>query len=209
MKVKTIVTKTYGSNTYVFYNEDTRAGAMIDPGGEPQKLLAFLKENDITIEQILLTHGHFDHILAVHDIVEHTGASICSGEDELAMLMDPSLNLSHEVLGVDYVVKPDKLLKDGDMLSVGGASLQVISTPGHTPGGVCFLAAEQGLLFSGDTLFRESIGRADLPGGDLPTLETSIQAKLFTLPPQTVVYPGHAAQTTIQHEKQHNPHVKG
>ncbi|MCL2852069.1 MAG: MBL fold metallo-hydrolase [Defluviitaleaceae bacterium] len=208
MNIKKIVTKTYQVNVYVIYDEASGKGAVIDPGGEAGQIIDFLRESGIKAEYILLTHGHFDHIMAVKELATHTGAPVAAHADERELLGDSKLNFAHEVYGTDYGVSPDMLLKDGDTLKVGGTSVRVIATPGHTKGGVCYYIEDDGTLFSGDTLFHESIGRTDFPGGNFGTLEASIQRKLYTLPDDTLVYPGHMRMTTIEHERKNNPYVK-
>ena len=208
VKIRTIATRVYSANAYVYYDETSRTCAVIDPGGDAERIIECLNELGLKVEHILLTHGHFDHIMAVRDIVKHTGAPVCAGADERPVLTDASMNLSNEVFGEDYVVNPDVLLDDGDVINVGQAGLRVISTPGHTTGGVCFYDETAGVLFSGDTLFRESVGRADLPGGNLTQLEQTIKQRLYTLPEATKVYPGHMGETTIGHERKRNPYVR-
>ncbi|MCL2618828.1 MAG: MBL fold metallo-hydrolase [Defluviitaleaceae bacterium] len=208
MKIQCLPTSTYSSNTFVYYDEDSREGCVIDPGGDSDKIIAFLREHGIKVGRILLTHGHFDHIMAVYDVAEFTGAKIAAGADECPLLADPGLNLSKQALKTDFSVTPDITLADGDTVSVGGAVLRVITTPGHTPGCVCFYNEAEELVFTGDTLFRESVGRADLPGGDSQVMEASLRTKLYTLPPGTTVYPGHMQPTTIGHEIEHNPYVR-
>ena len=208
MKIEKIVTKTYQTNVYIVYDEASGSGAVIDPGGESAQILSFLRESDIKVGYILLTHGHFDHIMAVKDVALSIGAPVAAHAHEREMLGDSGLNFSREVFGSDYVLSPNVLLKDGDILNVGGVSIKVVATPGHTKGGVCFYLEEDGVLFSGDTLFYESIGRTDFPGGNFGTLESSVQNKLYTLPAETMVYPGHSRLTTIEHERKNNPYIK-
>ena len=208
MKVEKIVTKMFQENVYICYDEASGKGAVIDPGGEAGRIIKFLSETGLKIEYILLTHGHFDHIMAVKDVAVHTGAPVAAHSDECELLADSSLNFSREVSGENYGVIPDIKLKDGDVLKIGGGSLRVIATPGHTKGGVCFYDADGTALFSGDTLFYESIGRTDFPGGDFATLEASVRNKLYTLPEDTMVYPGHSRLTTIEHERRNNPYIR-
>ena len=208
MKVEKIVTKTFQTNVYICYDEAGGGGVVIDPGGEAEQIIKFLRETGLKIEYILLTHGHFDHIMAVKDVASHTGAPVGAHSDERELLADPNLNFSRDVCGEDYGVSPDVLLKDGDVLKIGGGGLRVIATPGHTKGGVCFYNADEGVLFSGDTLFYESVGRTDFPGGDFGMLEASVRRKLYTLPEDTMVYPGHMRLTTIEHERKNNPYIK-
>jgi len=205
MRLKRIVTKRSQENVYIYYNEESRQGIVIDPGGEAEEIISFIQENQLTISYILLTHGHFDHIMAVEDVKKATNAPVVANVLERNLLGDPSLNLSLK-FHTPCSVKVDKALSEGDILSLGGVSLRAISTPGHTAGGMCFYVEEEGVLFSGDTLFHESVGRVDLPTSDGLALEKSL-TKLFALiPDDTRVYPGHSRPTSIGHERVNNPY---
>lgn len=208
MQIEKIVTKSYGTNVYICRDETTNKCVVIDPGTDADIIMKFIDDNSLFVEHILLTHGHFDHIMAAKTISEQTGALISAHADERELLGDPYKNFSFQATQEEYGLNPDVLLNDGDTISFGGTSFKVILTPGHTKGGVCFYNEQDGVLFSGDTLFRESVGRSDLPGGDATEIEHSIRNKLYTLPPETTVYPGHSRKTTIAHEMSANPHVK-
>ena len=196
-----------GQNVYLYYDEKSGEGVLIDAGCSLADCDAFAKftaENNIKIKAILLTHGHYDHITAADKLKNLTNAPICACEMETQMLENPSLNLSIH-MGMNLQVSAERLFNEGDVFSFGGISLKVLHTPGHTPGGVCYYDEENGNLFSGDTLFCESIGRTDFPLGNHRDLIKNIKEKLLSLPTDTKVYPGHGASTTISHEKQHNP----
>ena len=208
MELKKIVVKSFQTNAYVYYDKASGEGVIIDPAGEAKEIIKFLTDNSIKIKYILLTHGHYDHIMAVEEVAAHTRAQITAGADESELLGDPRLNFSDR-LGEGIKIKIGKPLKDGDVLKVGGANLKVLHTPGHTKGGVCYYDEQEGTLFSGDTLFHESVGRTDFPGGSMDVLERSIAGKLFSLPEDTMVYPGHMRMTTIGHERENNPFVRG
>ena len=210
MTIKTFNQNNMGQNTYLYYDENSGEAVIIDAGcseGDVTTVAAFLRENDIIVKGILLTHGHYDHIIAVDKLKSLTAATVCSHCAETQMLENPALNLSTRI-GMDLVVVPVKLFSDGDVFEFGGASLKIIHTPGHTAGGVCYYDSENGNLFTGDTLFRQSVGRTDLFAGSHHDLVTNISKKLFTLPDATIVYPGHGASTTIGYEKANNPFVK-
>jgi len=207
LRIITITTPGFAENVYIYYDENSLAGVVIDPGDEAAAITKIINENKINVEAILLTHGHIDHIAAVNEIRELTGACVCAYAEDEALLIDPKLNMSAVFFGKNISVKPDVLLTDGERANGIGGRLKTIWTPGHTRGSACFYDAEEGILFSGDTLFLDSIGRTDLPGGDYETLIDSIKSKLLTLPDETRVYPGHYGATTIEREKRQNPFI--
>ncbi|MDD2969462.1 MAG: MBL fold metallo-hydrolase, partial [Lachnospiraceae bacterium] len=150
------------------------------------------------------THGHFDHIFGCNSLRKLSGVPIYAYRGEQKLLEDPSLNVSDQV-GRPYTVNADHYLEDGEMIEIADMKIELIATPGHTAGSCCFYIREAGLLISGDTLFEESVGRSDLPTGSGAELGRSVTEKLFILPDETKVYPGHGDSTTIGHEKQYNP----
>lgn len=208
MKVKRFITKPNQENVYIYYNEESRKGIVLDPGGEAQKINKFILENNLTIPYILLTHGHFDHILAVADVKRATNALVAASEDERELLRNPKLNLSLEVLKEPCVVEVDLPLVEDDVFRLDDISFTTISTPGHTAGGMCFYVEEEGILFAGDTLFFESVGRVDLPTANPKALDESLKKLFKMLPDDTRVYPGHGKPTYIKHERAHNPYYK-
>lgn len=208
MKLVTIFTnnaKTMQQNTYLYYDEATKHGALIDPGYNPQEeIMSAIHRHGVQPLVILLTHGHYDHIAAVQGIKDQTNARIFCHPLEKPMLEDPHLNLSVRTKTL-VSLKPDQLLECGESLQIGDkTALTAIHTPGHTPGGLCFYDKKNATLFTGDTLFREGIGRTDLPGGNNQELLETINSKLLTLPNDVKVYPGHGRATTIGHEKKAN-----
>ena len=179
----------------------------MDPGGYNKVLTKEVRDNDVNIKYIILTHGHSDHICGVNEHkAEFPDAKIVAYKDEEAMLENPNLNQSSG-FGVPYSTKADILVSDGDELKVGDVTLKFIHTPGHTEGGMCIYVKEAKALFSGDTLFRQSIGRTDFPGGSYKEIMDSIRKKLFLLPDDTNVFPGHMGMTSIGFEKENNPFV--
>ncbi|MCL4516408.1 MAG: MBL fold metallo-hydrolase [Firmicutes bacterium] len=195
-----------GANCYLIGCEETRAAAVIDPGGEPSEVLAEIKRLGLTLRCVINTHGHVDHIAGNRAVKEATGAEILIHAADAPMLTNSRLNLSsflEDEAGLLAGPPADRELLDDEVIEVGHLSIQVRHTPGHTPGGICLLAGDA--LFSGDTLFAESIGRTDFPGGSAETLIRSIQQKLLVLPDETPVYPGHGPMTTIGDEKALNP----
>ena len=193
--------------TYLAVDEKTNEGFIVDPGGYNKVLTKEVRDNDVNIKYIILTHGHSDHICGVNEHkAEFPDAKIVAYKDEEAMLENPNLNQSPG-FGVPYSTKADILVSDGDELKVGDVTLKFIHTPGHTEGGMCIYVKEAKALFSGDTLFRQSIGRTDFPGGSYKEIMDSIRKKLFLLPDDTNVFPGHMGMTSIGFEKENNPFV--
>ncbi len=203
MRVETLVVGPVMTNCYIIACEETNKGAVIDPGGDAKAILAAVKRMGADVEYVLNTHGHFDHTLANDAIVAATGATLAIHEADAPMLAMGGGAAWFGMKGSQS--RPDLLLRDGDIVRVGNLQLRVLHVPGHSPGGVAFYLAEQGVVFSGDALFQMGIGRTDLPGGDYDRLIASIRTKLLTLPPDTVVYPGHGPATTIARERVGNP----
>ncbi len=191
------------ANCYLLGCEETRQALVIDPGGNPAPVLRAAARLGLNIETIVNTHGHIDHIAGNGRLQEATGARLLIGRADGPMLADPGRNLSLWVGRRLPAVEPDLLLDDGDTIALGRHALEVLHTPGHTPGGICLYLP--GSVFTGDTLFAGSIGRHDLPGGDYQTLLDSIRTRLLALPPDTAVYPGHGPATTIALEQEGNP----
>ncbi|MDR1321502.1 MAG: MBL fold metallo-hydrolase [Gracilibacteraceae bacterium] len=193
----------FGANCYLFWDRASGKGVLIDPGSGAPGILAAVAAAGVEVEQIVLTHGHYDHIAALDKTRDALNAPAAIHAADAGMLLDPGLNLSL-LFGRDGRLRAaEKLLADGDTISAGALSLRVLHTPGHSPGGICLYG--HGVLFSGDTLFRDSVGRTDFPGGDARLLLQSIRERLFPLEEETLVYPGHMEETTIGWEKRHNP----
>lgn len=194
-----------GTNCYLVYREDLKRAVIVDPGDNGAHILNTCRECGIIPEAVVLTHGHFDHILAVEEIRRaFKEITVYAAEKEAKLLGDPRLNLTASY-GTGVTLSPDHLVKDGDILELAGFKWQVIETPGHTEGSVCLWIKEEEVLISGDTLFAESLGRTDFPTGSSADIIRSIKERLFVLPDDTMVYPGHGDPTTIGHEKTHNP----
>ena len=207
MRITNLPSGALQANTYLAVDEKTNEGFIVDPGGYKKVLTKEVRDNDVNIKYIILTHGHSDHICGVNEHkAEFPDAKIVAYKDEEAMLENPNLNQSPG-FGVPYSTKADILVSDGDELKVGDVTLKFIHTPGHTEGGMCIYVKEAKALFSGDTLFRQSIGRTDFPGGSYKEIMDSIRKKLFLLPDDTNVFPGHMGTTSIGFEKENNPFV--
>ncbi|MEE1239827.1 MAG: MBL fold metallo-hydrolase [Acutalibacteraceae bacterium] len=203
MKIKTLHLGLIKTNCYLISTE--KAAVVIDPGFDRPGTLEFFNENPDKERLILLTHAHFDHIGGAEVLREKTGVKIGIGQPDAEGLLDTKLNLSDMFHAHISPFKPDFTYENGDKILVGDIEFKVISTPGHTVGGVSYLTEDK--LFSGDTLFENSIGRTDFPGGDLKVLQRSVK-KLLTLPPDTKVYPGHGDPTTVAREKEYNMFVR-
>ena len=207
MRITNLPSGALQANTYLVVDENTNEGFIVDPGGYNKVLTKEVQENNVKIKYIILTHGHSDHICGINEHkADFPDAKVVAYKDEEAMLEDPNLNQSPG-FGVPYSTKADILVSDGDELKVGDVTLKFIHTPGHTEGGMCIYVEEAKALFSGDTLFRQSIGRTDFPGGSYKEIMDSIRKKLFLLPDDTNVFPGHMGPTSIGFEKENNPFV--
>lgn len=193
------------TNCYLLHNEESGEAVLIDPGDQGRELLSLLEREKMTLKAILLTHGHFDHMLAVPVLREATKAVVYAAAAETKLLKDTAMNLTAAWIGKPMTLEADRWLQDGEIFTEAGCQMQMILTPGHTAGSCCYYAKEQDWLFSGDTLFRESYGRVDLPGAVPEEIHSSICDKLLVLPPKTQVYPGHGEATTIEHERTWNP----
>lgn len=197
------------TNCYTVYNAVTRDAVLIDPACNARFLNNILVNEQLNCVAILLTHGHYDHIGALPELMELVGhkVPIYASAEEEDVLNDPRKNLSTMLSGQMVTVKPDILLQDDQEIELLDTKLRCFLVPGHTKGGMCYYFAENGILFSGDTLFARSIGRSDFPTGDGIKLVKSIKEKLMTLPDETIVYPGHNERTTIGKERNANPFI--
>ena len=195
-----------GTNCYVVYNENTKECFVVDPAAPSAPLVEFIQTEGLQLQGILLTHGHFDHIMAVKKVKEKYQIPVYACRQEEAMLAEPTINMT-AVYGSACSIKPDVLLDDGQIFEAAGFSIQMFHTPGHTKGSCCYYIKEEGVLFSGDTLFCGSVGRTDFPGGSSAEIVRSLHKLVDTLPEDTEVFPGHDASTTIGYEKRYNPFV--
>ncbi len=203
MKFETIITTPLMENCYIVYDEETKEGVVIDPGSKGEKITNKINELGINLKYIIFTHGHFDHIRGYFELKESfPNSKLLASEKETEVIYDPLKSFLKVSLETLKTLKVDTLLKDKDLIEFGNSSLRVIETPGHTKGSICLLSDKT--LFSGDTLFKDGMGRCDLPTGSLKEEVNSIINILFKLPEDIIVYPGHGEFTTIEHEKNHN-----
>ena len=206
MILKKLVVGSFASNCYIVGSESIKEGMIIDPGAEAEQILKDIEDLELDIKFIVLTHGHIDHISALKEVKEATGAEVAIHADDAERLQGKSPSI---MFGLPHPAppSPDRLLNGGDSIDIGDLHFLVLHTPGHSPGGICLLG--HGVLFCGDTLFNYSIGRTDLPAGSYNQLMNSIHTKLMILPDNTVVCPGHGPDTTIGTERRHNPFLRG
>ena len=210
LKVKCFVCNTFCENSYVVYDDNMKECAIIDAGfyyGDEEDAVAhFIESNNLKIKHLINTHLHLDHCFGVTYISERYGVELSAdNSDEMLLNLIPQ---QCEMFGIKLnapVPKLKNIIKEGDKIEIGNYSLTAISVPGHSPGSLCYYCKEEGILFSGDVLFKESIGRTDLYGGSYKALNENITSKIFTLPENTIVYCGHGPTTTIEHEKEYNP----
>jgi len=208
--LKKLVVGPFAANCYIIGSELTKEGVIIDPGDEARQTLKKVKDLQLDIKVIVLTHGHIDHIGGVKEVKEATGAEVAIHTDDAKSISGQEGRLiSMLVSGLSYPAppSPDRLLNGGDSIDIGDLNFLVLHTPGHTPGGICLLG--NGVVFTGDTLFKYGVGRTDLPGGSYSQLMNSLHTKLMVLPDETIVYPGHGPETTIGVERRGNPYLRG
>ena len=195
-------------NTFIVRPDEGDRAVIVDPGDEAPRLLAALRELDVQLEGILLTHTHFDHVGAVAEVARETGAEVWCPEIEVPILADINAYMRFPGLGPFESYDADHTVAGGEELELAGLTFDVVFTPGHSPGHVTYAVRGQDALFSGDVLFQGSVGRTDLPGGDWPTLSRSIAGLFERFSDETTVYPGHMGVTTLGRERATNPFVQ-
>jgi len=214
MKIDRLVLGEYQTNCYILRSSDKATDCLlIDTGLDSRELLAFLERNKLTPKALIITHGHIDHIAGVEMLrAKYPDIIVYIHKLDAETLTDPTSNLSFMLDSADSQAdrsfsteKADYLADEPEVIEAAGIKLKVLHTPGHTPGGMCLYAEKENAVFVGDTLFADSVGRTDFPGGNMRQLIEGIKTKLLTLPDDTVVYPGHGNRTTIGREKTHNP----
>lgn len=212
MKTSIVTTRLFGENIYIIWDENTLEAAIIDPGmmdeNERQEVEDVVKQEKLSVKYVLLTHSHIDHACSARWTAEKFGAQVygSKNDDLLAQSLTGQatmfhLRISPQPLTIDHD------LKQGDELTLGNDKIQVLATPGHTEGGLTYYIPQEGVAFVGDTIFQRSVGRTDLPGGNMHTLTESIKSRLFVLPGETILAPGHGPTTTVEEERLGNPFV--
>lgn len=201
MIIKTVVVGPLQANCIIIADKESGKAMVVDPGDEPDRILDSIKENNLTVEYIVCTHGHFDHVGAVPELKKETGAPVVIHKDELVIYNGAKDMAAFWGSEIDPLPEPDILAKEGDILTIGTLRFEVFHSPGHSPGGICLY--REGTVITGDTLFAGSIGRTDFYGGDIIKIKKSFQ-RLMALPDATRVFPGHGPETTIGREKREN-----
>jgi hydroxyacylglutathione hydrolase len=204
--IDTVVVSPFASNCYIIGSEATRKGMIIDPGDDADRIMEAVNRSGLDIKCIVVTHGHLDHLGALKEVREETGAEVCIHADDSKFIQEEPVET---IFGARYpsLSPPDRLLREGDTIDVGGLHFRVINILGHTRGSICLLG--HGALFTGDTLFNYGIGRTDFPGGSQSQLVNHINKKMMVLPDSTIIYPGHGPKTTIGTERRANPFLRG
>ena len=204
MKIESIINYEMDQNTYIV-SENGDAVA-IDPGCRGEQAAEFCRGRGLSLQYILLTHCHYDHIAGVNELKELTGAKIVCGRECARALLDPVVNLSEAFCNHPLLVYADVVLADGETVTAGNMSFRLLETPGHTADSVCYVTEDA--VFTGDTVFRMNVGRWDLPTGSQEALERSIRERVYALDPRLEVYPGHGAKSSVGYEMRYNLYVK-
>ena len=207
MKVGKFVLGPVATNCYIGINEETKECFIVDPATCPPEFVSYIKNAGLTVKAVLLTHGHFDHIIGLDALLKEFPVPVYAHEAERDVLESEQLNSSASMLGQPYSFSGADFVTNRQELRIAGFEIRVVYTPGHTIGGCCYYIEKEKALFSGDTLFRGSVGRTDLPTGSMGQLVSSVRDRLFVLPDDTKVYPGHMEETTIGYEKKYNPFI--
>lgn len=205
MEITTLIVGMVETNCYIGMNETTKEAVIVDPGDNAEKIIGGCERLGVEVKAILLTHGHFDHVMAVPELREKWAVPVYASEKEAGVLAEEDLNLSNQFRSGKISLTADVLLKDQETIELIGYTFKHIMTPGHTCGSCCYYVESERVLFSGDTLFAGSYGRVDFPTSSSTDMLHSVAEVLFDLPDDIVVYPGHMGATTIGEEKKYNP----
>lgn len=205
IRVKSLVVGMVGTNCYLVYDEETKRAVVVDPGDAADLIDAECRKLGLKPEAVLLTHGHFDHMMAAPELKKKWEVPVYAAAEERALLMDGSLNMTYDYYRKSITLEPDVEIREGDRLELAGFEWLVLETPGHTSGSCCYYIEKEEVLFSGDTLFQMSYGRVDFPTGSARDMASSVKRLLTELPDGVMVYPGHMEATSIGFEKKNNP----
>lgn len=196
-----------GTNCYIAHVEGRSDCVVVDPGYSGERVAQVLTDDGLTLDGVLLTHGHFDHYEGVPGLTAKMGGKVYILDEELDLIKDPAKNGSLGLMGHGTAIEPEFTCHDGDVLELAGMEFKVIHTPGHTKGGCCYYLEDEGVLFAGDTIFMESIGRTDLPTGNMKEILSSVREKILSLPGDTKILPGHGPATDVAYEAANNPYA--
>ncbi len=208
LRVKRLILGPAFTNTYLVWDDENNEGIVIDPADEGQLIIREIEKSGFSPSLIVITHGHFDHVGALRELKENLGIPAAIHPLEIEILKTVPFQAQLFGMYAEEPPTPEKRLTEGDTIKAGNYTFKIIETPGHSPGSISLYSQEAGIVFTGDTLFRRSIGRTDLPGGNFETLISSIKEKLFTLEDDVKVFPGHESPTTIGEEKRYNPFLQ-
>ena len=206
MRICRLTVGPISTNCYIIVEESKKRALIVDPGGDADRIMNKIKELQVSVDAILLTHGHFDHMLAADALREKYQVKVYLGQDDSELIKNPMENVSG-MFGKPISTHADVVLQDGQVLELAGFEIKVLATPGHTKGGVCYYIEKESVAFSGDTIFQASVGRSDFPTGSGASLSKSIREKIFTLPEDTQLFPGHGDSTVVSYEKKYNMFV--
>lgn len=204
MELEKIVVGINETNAYIIYDSNIREALIIDPGDEAKVIAGYIDRNSLNLKGIILTHYHYDHIGAAEELKKKYSSPIYIHKKEVDGLKDSGMNGSKNKTRKDIAIVPDKTLSDGDLINVSNISLQVVHTPGHTPGGICLKVKGRNIVFTGDTIFSDDIGRTDLAGGDEDMLKKTIINKVSKWPDDVVIYPGHGEVSAMREARRKN-----
>lgn len=207
MEITTCVVGPVRTSCYLLANTETKQVIIVDPGSSPHIIQTHIEKDSLTPVAIILTHGHFDHILAVKDIASAYSIPVYANEEEREVLLDDQLNLSLDFNGASFSCDANHYLKDGEKIELAGFKVAAIATPGHTKGGMCYYFPEEHVVVTGDTLFRETVGRTDLPTSNMKQIIHSVCEKLSYIEDEAVVLPGHGETSTMGYERKNNPYM--
>ena len=206
MRICRLTVGPISTNCYIIMEKSKKRALIVDPGGDADRIMNKIKELQVSVDAILLTHGHFDHMLAADTLREKYQVKVYLGQDDSELIKNPMENVSG-MFGKPISTHADVVLQDGQVLELAGFEIKVLATPGHTKGGVCYYIEKESVAFSGDTIFQASVGRSDFPTGSGASLSKSIREKIFTLPEDTQLFPGHGDSTVVSYEKKYNMFV--